>query len=210
MYGLPMPKSGCPKSNGFYWNAGYIFQDLEDTDSLTSVSPNSHLQGWVQGDVVQYYCIKNNASAAVDSSRSRWPSGEYCIYKKGASCPKGMFSGSVLWDDENSLTGKNKNKNAGVLPEGVYNQDTKIFFCCQTTGSRNYPIELPISSPFYLMAFTPECQEVLNTIHTLEYITYDTEDDNNHDQKKFPYPYGVSFLEPTIYYCYYKGDDILL
>ncbi|XP_078346119.1 uncharacterized protein LOC144631547 isoform X2 [Oculina patagonica] len=204
MYGLPMPKTGCPKANGFYWKSGYIFQDLEDVGSMTTVSPNSHLQGWVLGDVVQYYCIKNNASAAIDSKRFQWPAGEYCIYRKGATCPTGLLSGSMLWDDENGATGTNMNMNAGVLPDGVYNQDTKIFFCCQTTGSSDDPIELPVASPFYLIAFTPQCQEVQNTIHTTEYIAYDTEDDKNHDQKTFPYPYGASFLEPTIHYCYYK------
>lgn len=205
-----MPKSGCPKASGFYWNVGYILQDLEDVDSLTAVSPNSHLQGWVLGDVVQYFCTKNNASVAVDGLRLRWPAGEYCIYRKGTSCPKGFLSGSMLWDNENSAVGKNKNQNAGILPAGVYNQDTKMFFCCQSTGSYQSPIELPIESPFYLIAFTTRCQEVLNTIHTMEYIAYDTEDDNNHDQKTFPYPYGASFKEPTIYYCYYKGTIMTL
>jgi len=199
-----MPNSGCPKADGFHWNSGYILQDLEDTQSMTSASSNSHLLGWVSNDVVRYFCIKNNASVAVDSKRFRWPAGEYCIYRRGSKCPSGLLSGSVLWDDENSATGRNKNSHAGVLPAGVYNQDTKIFFCCQTTGSYDDPIELPVASPFYLIAFTPQCQEVLNTIHTMEYIRYDTEDDNNHDQKTFPYPYGVAFQEPTIYYCYYK------
>ena len=200
-----MPNSGCPKADGFHWNSGYILQDLEDTQSMTSVSSNSHLLGWVSNDVVRYFCIKNNASVAVDSKRFRWPAGEYCIYRRGSKCPSGLLSGSVLWDDENSAIGRNRNSHAGVLPAGVYNQDTKIFFCCQTTGSHDDPIELPVASPFYLIAFTPQCQEVLNTIHTMEFIRYDTEDDNNHDQKTFPYPYGVAFQEPTIYYCYYKG-----
>ena len=172
---------------------------------MTRVSPNSHLRGWVSNDVVRYFCIKNNASATVDSKRFNWPAGEYCIYQRGSSCPMGLQSGWVLWDDEDSVTGTNKNSHAGVLPAGVYNQDTKIFFCCQATGFYYNPIELPVASPFYLIAFTPQCQEVLNTIHTLEYIVYDTENDNNHDKKTPPYPYGVSFQEPTIYYCYYKG-----
>ena len=204
-YGLPMPKSGCPKAHDFYWNTGYILQDLEDTDSMTSVSPNSHLLGWVSNDVVRYFCIKNNASETIDSKRFRWPAGEYCIYQRGSKCPTGLQSGWVLWDDENGSTGTNNNSHAGILPAGAYKQDTEIFFCCQSTGSHDDPIELPVASPFYLIAFRSQCQEVLNTIHTLEYIVYDTEDDNNHDRKTFPYPYGVSFQEPTIYYCYYKG-----
>lgn len=205
-----MPKSGCPGAAGFHWKTGYIYQDLEDVESATAVSPNSHLQGRVSaGDVVRHFCIKNNTSTAVNSNRPQWPAGEYCIYQKGSSCPTGLLSGWVLWDDENGASGTNKNTIAGVLPEGVFNQDTKIFFCCKATArAHEDPIELPFASPFYLIAFRPECQEVLYTIHTMEYIEYDTEDDNNQDQKSFPYPYGVSFNPPRIHYCYYRGTPV--
>jgi len=113
-----------------------------------------------------------------------------------------MLSGSVLWDDKN---GANNNWNFGSLPKGVYKADTQIFFCCHTNGSFQKPIELPIDKPFYLIAFTPHCQEVLNTVHTMEYIVYDTEDDNNHDNQTYPYPYGADFKPPRIHYCYYQA-----
>jgi len=116
-----------------------------------------------------------------------------------------MLSGSVLWDDEEGASGTNKNANSGSLPAGVYNQDTKIFFCCHTAGSYDNPIELPFDKPFYLIAFTSHCQEVLNTVHTMEHIVYDTEDYYNHDDQTYPYPYGADFGEPRIYYCYYQA-----
>jgi len=118
-----------------------------------------------------------------------------------------MLSGSVLWDDENGASGKNMNFHDGSIPEGVFNQDTKIFFCCHVAGSCDNPIELPVDNPFYLIAFTPHCQEVLNTVHTMEHIVYDTEDDNNHDNQTYPYPYGADFKPPRIHYCYYQAGN---
>ena len=207
-YGLPMPKTGCPTANGFHWSTGYIYQDLEDNDSQTKASPDSHLAGSVSNDVLQYFCIKNETFTFLN--RPSWPAGQYCIYRKWTSCPAGMHSGSLLLDNENA-NGTNKNSHNGSLPAGVYNQDTKIFFCCQTSRSYDVAIQLPVDKPFYLIAKGPYCQEVLNTVHTMEFIVYDTEDDNNHDQKIFPYPYGAGLQEPRINYCYYQGmADMIL
>ena len=55
-----MPKSGCPGANGFQWQTGYIYQDLEDEGNVTTVSPNSQLKCRVSGDVERYFCIKDN------------------------------------------------------------------------------------------------------------------------------------------------------
>ena len=152
-----------------------------------------------------------NKSAIVDKNRSPWPAGQYCIYKKGASCPKLLQDGWVLWDDENSKNGANLNFQSGTVPAGSYKKDTKISFCCQTAGWVSDPIELPIESPFYLIAYNSRiCQEVLKTIHTTEYIRYDTENDINHDNRYHPYPYGADWSIPYIYYCYYQGNQSLL
>ena len=88
----------------------------------------------------------------------RWPEGKYCIYKKGSSCPTGLDEGFVIWDDENK---DNKNSKEGVLPEGLFNEDTKIFFCCSTTGSASQEITLPNKAPFLLFAYDSIlCQKV--------------------------------------------------
>lgn len=87
-----------------------------------------------------------------------WPEGKYCIYKKGPQCPYGLESGFVIWDDENK---DNQDTAGGDLPEGVYGEDTKIFFCCSTTGDWEDPIKLPTDKPFYLFAFeSNKCQKV--------------------------------------------------
>ena len=210
-YGLPMAKSGCPNSNGFSWETGYIYQDLEDNNSLSGTSSSFHLRASVfsSGDVSQSFCIKTNKSS--DQSRLNWPAGEYCIYKKGSICPTLLLEGWVLWDDENGQSGVNLNHQYGTVPGGTYNQDTKIKFCCQTIGSTYDPIELPIESPFYLIAFNNKrCQEVLKTIHTVEFIRYDTENDLNHNSQSYPYPFGADLSDPYIYYCYYQGKPLLI
>ena len=207
-----MAVSGCPKADGFSWDTGYIYQDLEDDNSRTATSSNFHLQAEVKssGDVRRSFCMKTNQSSATDVGRPKWPFGEYCIYKKGSTCPKGMLEGWVLWDDENGKTGVNLNFQSGSVPNGRYNQDTKIFFCCQTVGSSSSPVELPIDKPFYLIAFNnKKCQEVSKTIHTTEFIRYDTENTNNHDKQGYHYPYGADLYLPYIYYCYYQGKPLI-
>lgn len=208
-YGLPMPKSNCPTANGFVWKRGNIYQDLEDSSNQTRISPQSHLQAIIQNstNVIRYFCMKIDNSTSHDAKRKKWPKGQYCIYQKGSSCPAGMISGSLLWDDENGVNGS-KNFRNGTLPKGVYNHDTKIFFCCQISGSYNVSIELPTDKPFYLLALKPHCQEVLNTGHIMEFIEYATEDHNNHDNKSFPYPYGADFRNPRIHYCYYYYEGV--
>ena len=203
-----MAMSGCPKADGFSWDTGYIYQDLEDDRCRTTASSSFHLQAEVKssGDVRRSFCMKTNRSSATDFGRSKWPFGQYCIYKKGSACPKGLQEGWVLWDDENGKDGVNLNFQSGSVPNGNYNQDTKIYFCCQTVGSSSTPVELPIDKPFYLIAFNnKQCQEVLKAIHTMEFIRYDTENTNNHDKQNYPYPYSADLHLPYIYYCYYQG-----
>ncbi|XP_015762523.1 PREDICTED: uncharacterized protein LOC107341595 [Acropora digitifera] len=207
-YGLPMPRSGCPSSTHFAWMSGFLYQDLENDQGKTRASPNAHFRGSVTSDVEQYFCIKNSSTLPgnADPHRTTWPAGQYCIYQKGSTCPVGMQSGFVSWDDENGINGKNKNNHSGSLPTGVYNQDTTIYYCCQTQGSYDKPILLPTDKSFYLMALENHCQHVLNTVHTMEHIYFDTENENNHDQLTRPVPYGAGWSTlRAIHYCYYQG-----
>ena len=126
--------------------------------------------------------------------------GQYCIYKRG-TCPKGLTEGYIFFDDENR---KNLNKMGGVLPDGEYNEDTKLFYCCRTDGDKVEPISLPISSPFYLLAYNnSECQQVNGALATKEFIRFDNEDTGNKDAKGGTYPHAYGYL--IISYCYYEG-----
>ena len=131
--------------------------------------------------------------------------GSYCIYKSG-TCPKDMRSGWVKWDDENN---NNENRKRGYLPDGSYDKDTKIEYCCQTDGNWYDSIELPVSQPFYLLTSnstdTPKCQMVKWAFSYLEYIVFDTEDSDNKDGQGGEH----LFLDgDKKYYCYYEGTLI--
>lgn len=40
----------------------------------------------------------------------------------------GFSSGSVFWDDEDTF---NDNSHGGYLPDGTFDSDTKIDYCCR-------------------------------------------------------------------------------
>ena len=70
--------------------------------------------------------------------------------------------GWVRWDDENSDIDF-PNTFRGDVPEGIYGENTVVYFCCSKTGSKSTPIHLPYGPPFYLLAFgSPKCQQVHN------------------------------------------------
>jgi len=51
-----------------------------------------------------------------------------------------------------------------VLPDGTYNKNTKVEYCCRNDGSAERPIKLPSSAPFYLYKLGDVCQEVLMSL----------------------------------------------
>ena len=117
-----------------------------------------------------------------------------------------MASGWVTWDDENN---GNKNRKIGYLPDGSYDKDTNIEYCCQTDGNWYDSIELPVSQPFNLLTSnstdTPRCQMVKWAFSYLEYIVFDTEDSNNKDDQGGEH----LFLDGRkLFYCYYEGTLI--
>ena len=130
-------------------------------------------------------------------------SGKYCIYKKGV-CPLGLGEGFLYWDDEDR---NNVNKDGGSLPEGEYGLDTRIFFCCRTVGDKSDPVPLPLSKPFYLLAYgSSDCQLVKGAIAITEYIIFENEDVNNQDSSGGVHLYANSSF---IYYCYYQGKRVI-
>ena len=117
-----------------------------------------------------------------------------------------MKTGFVRWDDSDGVNKKNSNDKNGTLPDGVYNVNTKIEFCCRTDGNKNDPIVLPSEKPFFLLAYeSPKCQMVKWATVRPEWIYYDTEENRNADNRSGAFPYDAGVKHPTIYYCYYHG-----
>lgn len=197
-YGLPRPRTGCPpSSDDIWWETGWRFHDTEDKNPSNYASKSFHMNATVhKNDINQSFCI------ATQDKGKEWPRGQYCIYKKGA-CPKGLSEGYIFFDDENH---KNQNKMGGTLPDGIYNKDTNISYCCRTDGDKLKPITLPVNNPFYLLAYnTAECQQVNGAITTKEFIRYDNEDSNNTDEMNGAYPCVKGRKNLTITYCYYQA-----
>lgn len=127
-----------------------------------------------------------------------------------------MTQGAVQWDDKDIL---NVNQHGGILPDGVYNSNTKINYCCQSMGRWFDPIRLPIHRPFYLLPHNnstlPRCQLVKWAVSRLEYIDYDTVDIKSVDKSSGNHVFlerirssSISPLPSTflrVHYCYYEG-----
>ena len=136
--------------------------------------------------------------------------GQYCIYKKG-DCPQELSEGFILWDDEND---NNRNSIGGTLPDGIYNHDTNISFCCRTDGTKSDAMLLPVNKPFYLLAYdSSECQRVEGALVTEELIQFDNEDTDNIDDWGGTHPFitdGTSTTSRKITYCYYQSKCYLV
>lgn len=104
------------------------------------------------------------------------------------------------------------NRFGGTLPDGIYDGDTEISFCCRIDGNKSSPIPLPISKPFYLLAYgSSECQRVKGALVTEEFIQYDTEDTDNIDDWDGSHPdINTESDFPTITYCYYESKYLLV
>jgi hypothetical protein len=57
-----------------------------------------------------------------------WPDGPFCVMRAGGSCPAGFEEGYRFWDDADD---GNDNRSAGALPDGEFDDNTLVYFCCQ-------------------------------------------------------------------------------
>ena len=150
-------------------------------------------------DYRTYYCTKTSNGS---SGLSYWPRGHYCIARYGGSCPSRFSSGSIYWDDEDS---SNDNSKQDPLPDGVYNGDTRVYYCCRSDGSTSTGIELPTSQPFILYRYGGTCQTVRGmTVRQLR-VHFDDENSANANQCSGTYPDDSSCdRDHDIYFCYYN------
>ncbi|XP_066283103.1 uncharacterized protein [Branchiostoma lanceolatum] len=145
----------------------------------------------------------------IQTSRSEgsgnWPRGSYCIFMRHG-CPIGFGIGEVFWDDKDSIDIFHKNKNhwKGELPDGIYDHNTLIRYCCRNDGNANTRILLPNRSPFYLFRYMQGCQQVAGMNVKEEYFHWDDEDDNNGNRRRGWHPYDDGDSNNhKLHYCYY-------
>ena len=208
MYALPKPLIGCPFNPitpAFQWSQGWILQDTENyVNNYQSPSGKKNLDVYDAVDlIVTQFCTKD--STAGDSG-TKWPPGSYCIARYGP-CPDGFQDGSVFWDDENS---DNRNTRGGALPDGQFDTDTRLDYCCRNDAAITQTITLPYAAPFYLMCQSVRgCQRVryMNVIQ--ETLLWDDENTNNQDSESGLHPYDSGDPQNhKLNYCYYTPKYI--
>ncbi|XP_070568137.1 uncharacterized protein [Ptychodera flava] len=199
-YGLPTPLDGCPNSVGFAYESGWRFQDNENDGLGNQWSSPYNLEGpYTNTDSQQNFCMKTQEIVATEDWV--WGPGEYCIYKTGL-CPQGFAAGYVLWDDEDDLP--QGNALGGTLPDGTYDRNTLIYYCCREDGSPNDPLYLPKEVPFVLIKRSANCQAVNGMSVSEEWFLWDNENILNEDDVVGFAPYNTGgYAQHQLHYCYY-------
>lgn len=148
------------------------------------------------------YCTFTESSGGRD-----WPSGSYCILRRGGTCPVGFDEGSIYNDNEDTF---NYTVQSGTLPDGArdFTCDTLIHYCCRNDSSVTAPIALPTANPFILLReSTDGCQKVLNMTASLEWLFTDDEDKMNENELKGHIPYLEGDPDYKVFYCYYSQSQ---
>ena len=197
-FALPAAKSGCPK--GFY--TGSITQDTYNlvNDNSASYGIDQRLNVKVlKGSVETNFCVKTEPL----DDEFNWPRGSYCIGQKRIVCPKGFREGFIKWDDKDF---RNKNKNNGELPEGKYDKDTVINFCCRSdNGGPTNAIQLPTQEPFVLYRHGLKCQKVMGMSVVEDYILWNDEFAFNKDKTSGSIPDDDGGKKKhKLHYCHYS------
>ena len=201
-FALPAPVSGCPE--GFH--TGSITQDTYNLvhDNSASYNIDQRLNVDVlKGSVETNFCVKTNKFND-EFGEVNWPRGSYCIAQKGMTCPSESFrDGFIKWDDKDF---NNKNKHKGELPEGKYDKNTVINFCCRSdNGGPTNPIQLPTERPFVLYRHGHECQRVMGMRVVEDYILWIDEFAFNKDKTSGNFPYDDGGKKKhKLHYCHYS------
>ena len=191
-FAFPAPIEGCPSGftlgcrghdNEDWWNRNFISEYL--------------LTGIFGEDIMICYCVSTSPF-----SGGAWPAGRYCINAVGETCPSDSFTrGSVYWDDEDDA---NENFVQGQLPEGVYDINTLMYFCCRSDGV-DTEITLPLSGPIVLYQYQSRgCPRVAGRQATEVILNFDDEDVENQDFcDNGPFDPGCAHGNHEFYMCHY-------
>ncbi|KAK6173994.1 hypothetical protein SNE40_017354 [Patella caerulea] len=206
-YGLVKSTSGCPAGR-VTWHEGSRHQDTEDTRNKNSWSSPIHISGRFshKDDMTVNFCMKGDITISVFDVN--WPAGDYCILKYG-NCPTGFASGSIYWDDEDF---HNHNHQSGSLPNGEFDKNTRIDFCCRGDSLPTHKIFLPTEKPFFLFKYNRECQLVHGMAVREEYLAWDDDDFANRDRTSGAHPYDDGGRKNhKLHFCYYykSGSSIV-
>ena len=202
-YGLVRPVYGCPGGSNSAFYHGERKHDTEDRNSNNYWSHTFSLWGYKGKNNMKWgFCVK--VSNGRNNINYQWPRGKYCILRSGNHCPTGFNHGEIYWDDEDRNNG---NRHRGTMPDGVYNRNTRMFFCCRNDGSASTAIILPTNKPFILMPTQHGrvCQAVFGMRVSRQFFRWDDEDSRNKDSKSGVYPLDEGGSKNhKLYFCVYK------
>ena len=200
-FAIPEPYSGCPE--GF--NRGCIRQTTYNL--FTHNSWSSGINNRLTCDVNETYittcfCVKEEHQSFNEMA---WPRGSYCVARKD-TCPDGFDEGFIKWDDKDLF---NKNGRMGALPDGEFDKNTKIFFCCRNDASSNKAIVMPTYDPFVLYRYTGHCQAVKGMTVQEDFIEWINEGVRNRDEVSRVHPdnYSVEKKRHKLHYCHYSVEN---
>ena len=170
MYALPAPKEGCPK----YWSTGRRTQTNGDNFDWSSSIGRRIAVSFMESTITLQYCVKTRTDRDLGRGFD-WPEGSYCIARKGRFCPPHFKEGSITWNDKKSfLRRKSLNRQWGELPDGEYDKNTKMYFCCRNDASASDPMMFPISEPFVLYRYGGTCQKINGTEVQEDFVKFDS------------------------------------
>ena len=197
-YSLPKPARECPGSG---WSTGSRHQDNEDSNNANSYTP-SNFKNYMKIDlgrnIKTYYCTKTFGG----NSGFVWPKGNYCIARRGGNCPSGFKTGSIYWDDEDD---GNANSFEAPLPDGTYNTNTLVEFCCRNDESAVKEIILPPTKPFILYRHNRICQRIKGMNNAVPlWLKTDDEDSSNRNNCSGDHPDANCGGNHELFFCYYS------
>ena len=221
-YALPAAKDGCPQ----HWSEGYRTQSTGDTYDWSSGITN-RIDVKFNGDTItSRYCVKTKIEKDLGYGFD-WPEGSYCIARREGSCPpmtpsfggnpaprSSFQQGNITWDDKKScILRNNNNKKWGRLPDGKFDKNTVIDFCCRSDGRSSTPMMLPINQPFVLYRYGGRCQAVNGTTVQEDFVQFDSQScvySKNKCAGAHPDLEGTcgKVEDHKIYLCYYSKASV--
>ena len=198
-----MPRAGC--SDGL--SRGWVKQDTYNlvNNNLWSHTIKRRLAVDVDPDYIKTsFCVKTKETLGLNEIV--WPRGSYCIARKDDLCPRGFGEGCT-WDDKDL---KNKNKHCGILPDGDYGGNTKVYFCCRNDAAFDTTMQMPADQSFVLYRYGGQCQKVAGMRVQEDYIQWIDEFAFNGDKSSGFYPDDDGGKRKhKLHYCHYSSVDAI-
>ncbi|XP_005088874.2 uncharacterized protein LOC101856539 [Aplysia californica] len=192
----------CERNPGFMVTTCKVSCNLcYQTESFTSKS--YHLAGTVSGARVEHEFCVNDGNAI--SSKQMWPSGRYCIFRYGDSCPEGFENGTVEFPDVNNSS----SSVIGEVPAGVYEEDLTVFeFCCRQDGFDSDNLYFPTDKPFALLQFGMGCPAMEAMRAIPEYMVFNSAGKAKITGITPVLEYNEENTQYIIRHCYYEAVNM--